>query len=128
MLGSIPHVPRVLIVEDNDAFASTLAAALRAIDAAEVRTLRPEGSPPEVLGAVLQWRADVVVLDVDLHQWWSGATLCLPLAECGAHVIVATAAPDLVPAGLPVEIYDKTRPWGELMGLVQGALRSPVKR
>src|SRR4051794_21979753 len=100
MLGSV-RVPRVLIVEDNDAFAATLSAALLALDDVEVRTLRPDCAPAEALGVALQWRADVVVLDVDLHQWWSGATLCEPLAQCGARVIVATAAPDLVPDGCP---------------------------
>src|SRR5437879_9345774 len=109
MLGSI-RVPRILIVDDNDAFAATLSAALRALDDVEVRTMRPETAAAETLGVALQWRADVVVLDVDLHQWWSGATLCEPLAKCGALVILATAAPDLVPDGCSAQVYDKAHP------------------
>ena len=56
----------------------------------------------------------------------SGATLCEPLAQCGARVIVATAAPDLVPVGCSAEIYDKARPWGELMRLIERAAHKPV--
>src|SRR5437879_395274 len=127
MLGSI-RVPRILIVEDNDAFAATLSAALRVLDDVEVRAVRPDCAPAEVLGVALEWRADVVVLDVDLHQWWSGATLCEPLANCGTPVIVATAAPELVPAGCPAEVYDKSDPWGDLMRLIDRAAHKPIAR
>ena len=129
MLGSIPRRARVLIVEDNEAFAATLTAALQASGAADVRTIRPEDRPEEALGVALEWRADVVVLDIDLHQWWSGVTLAGPLEECGARVILATASPDVaLPPGCNAQVYDKAQPWGDLMRMVARATCKPVER
>lgn len=86
---------RVLIVEDHELLAQSLAASLRAdgVDAA----VNAGPTTGDVLAAARDHRPDLVLLDLDLGEaLGDGKGLIAPLADTGARVVVLTGSEDRV--------------------------------
>jgi DNA-binding response OmpR family regulator len=76
---------RVAIVDDDVHLAVTLDAALAVDERAAVHRFGSKPATEELLGALLAWRADVVVLDPGLL---CGRTLARSLRACGVEVVL----------------------------------------
>lgn len=116
---------RVLIVEDHELLAQSLAFALRA-DGLEVQQLGVP-DPESVLEQAEAFAADLVLLDLELGQGvGSGVSLIEPLRERGARVVMLTGVTDEVRLAECVEagavgIVRKSEPFDRLVGIVQDA-------
>jgi two-component system nitrate/nitrite response regulator NarL len=84
---------RVLIIDDHELIADSLAIALRleGYDASRLPLDPQRSTPTEILTAVIRERPDVVVLDLDLGPRLDGADLLVPLNAAGVAVLVVTA-------------------------------------
>lgn len=84
---------RVAIVDDDPDLAVGLDAALAIDPSVEVRRCTPGAIAEIVLGELLAWRADVVVVDLDLDRRWPGAALASSLRACGIEVVARSSEP-----------------------------------
>lgn len=107
---------RVTIVDDDLECALVLAAALAVDERIEVDRHRSTLAVAELLGRILAWRADLVVLDLD---GGAAGALVQPLRSCGVEVVVRTGHPDpTVPPGCVVVPTGASL--GELVSVVRG--------
>jgi DNA-binding NarL/FixJ family response regulator len=127
---------RVLVVEDHDLLAHSLAATLAA-EGVYAETAAAE-SGEDVTSAVRAGAFDLVLLDLDLGAAGSGFGLIEPLCETGARVVMLTASTDdltleeCIEAGA-VGVVHKSASFEGLMAGVRdavtlGSLFSPGQR
>lgn len=128
---------RVLLVEDHELLAQSLAFTLRADG---LRTERaPMHSVDAVIAAARDTPYDIVLLDLDLGEsLGSGLELIKPLQETGARVVMLTAVTDTVRLAECIEagavgLVRKTASFEHLLSAVReavslGTLLSPGQR
>ena len=88
---------RVALVEDHALLAEALSVSLslQGYDVVGVR-LAPATQPFDLFGTILNARADVVLLDLDLGPAGDGTRVIRPLMRADQKVVVLTACPDPV--------------------------------
>jgi DNA-binding NarL/FixJ family response regulator len=124
---------RVLIVEDHELLAQSVAIALSG-EGCEVRLSRL-GGMQEVLEEADEHGPDVVLLDLDLGgDLGDGAGLIAPLRNRGAHVVIVTGTTSSARHGLCLEqgalaVLPKNTPYAALVRAVREAAegRSPLR-
>lgn len=95
-------IPRILIVDDHELLAGTLALALRQ-EGIEV-SVPPASSPAAILDAARSLAPVLVLLDLDLGPpLGDGHGLVRPLLEAGAQVLVVTGVTDQGRLGACIE-------------------------
>ena len=135
--GAWPDSARVLIVEDHELLAQSLAFALRA-DGFEVHQSAALDAE-SILGAARETEAEVVLLDLDIGgELGSSTSLIKPLQQSGARVVMLTAITDRVRLAECVEagatgIVSKSESFDRLIDAVKeaitvGSLLSPAQR
>jgi two-component system nitrate/nitrite response regulator NarL len=117
---------RVLVVDDHELFAESLAIALRleGYDAARLPLDPHRTTPTEILTAVVRDRPGVVVLDLDLGPRLDGADLLVPLSAAGVSVLVVTACSNRWDWGGCLRlgargVLSKNAPLGDVVAAVQ---------
>jgi two-component system, NarL family, nitrate/nitrite response regulator NarL len=129
--------PSVLIVEDHELLAQSLAFALRA-EGIEAEMMKPD-SAGRILDAAADQRPTVVLLDLELGgEIGASVPLIAPLADLGAQVMMVTGVTDRVRLAECLEagatgLIDKSAPFEELVQAVQevvelGTLIPPARR
>lgn len=126
-IGAGPAVvtATVLLVEDHELLAESLAAALRGDG---IPALRPPGlDPGSVLEAVSEHRPAVVLLDLGLGEHTSALPMIRPITDLGAAVVMCTAETDRVRLAECVEagaigIVPKSESFDHLVAALHEAL------
>lgn len=118
---------RVVIVEDHELLAQSLAVALEGEGIAA--DVAHGAGPEEVLALVKQRPADLVLLDLDLGDWLgSGVDLVPHLVSLGARVSILTGSTDRVRHAEAVEagaigVLSKSTSFDDLVGSIRTAAR-----
>jgi DNA-binding NarL/FixJ family response regulator len=85
-------VPAITIIEDHALLAESLVLSLRQHGVhAHAVPIRPA---PQLLGAALASRPDLVLLDLDLAECGDGASLVAPLRAAGVNTLIVTGITD----------------------------------
>jgi DNA-binding NarL/FixJ family response regulator len=114
----------VLLIDDHELLAQTLALALRAEGL--VVEAPPVTSPEAVLAAAERVHPDLVLLDLDLGAMGSGVSLVAPLLALGAEVVILSGATDALRLAEGIEAgasawVSKAAPFPQLLGAVRAA-------
>lgn len=123
VIGSDSIPVRVLIIEDHELVAETLAFALRQLGFQVETTSGP--SENAVLHTAAQFKPDLILLDLELGDGLgSGVSLVGPLRSTGASVVVMTGVTERARLAAAVEagaagIVSKVGGFGDLVGAVR---------
>ncbi|MGN6252129.1 MAG: response regulator [Marmoricola sp.] len=115
---------RVLLVDDHDLIAQSLALALGAEGYdASVADLHDR---VRLVEQVRMAPPDLVLLDLDLGPFGDGSTLVQPFREAGARVLVVSASTDVCRTGMALErgavgVLDKRVAFDELLAGIRAA-------
>ncbi len=116
---------RVLIVEDHELLAQSLAVALE-VEGLEVQ-VAPLGEAGDLLALAEQSRPSVVLLDLDLGDGREGGEALVPgLVALGAGTVVVSGSSDVLRLGTCLElgataVLSKSRPFEDVLEAVRRA-------
>ncbi len=118
--------PRLLLVEDHELLAQSLAVAARA-EGMEVHAVQP-ASDQDVIDAVERHRPDLVLLDLDLGEAVGSGDRFVPAMRAqGAQVLVVSGVedPDVIAAALEsgaLGFVHKSQPFDDLLEAIRRAV------